>query len=81
MIMPSWKLHRKLAKYLGIDYKLSREIDRFLDFPEFYGIKLPHKALHNVFGVAMAGVKYGNKGLIYALFHIILDEKVSRRRL
>jgi hypothetical protein len=52
--MPSWKVHRRFGRLLGFDEKLMKDIDRMLDYPEFYGIKFKHKALHNLTGVIAA---------------------------
>jgi hypothetical protein len=41
--MPSWKVHRKFGRLLGFDERLMRNVDKMLDYPEFYRIKLGHK--------------------------------------
>ena len=76
--MPEWKYHYKFAsKFIPIPKWLAREIDHFIDFPRVGAIKLPHKAIHNWFGIAAAAARYGWIGGIYAALHIFLDDLVE----
>jgi len=76
--MPEWKYHWKFAsKFIPIPKWLAREIDHFIDFPRVGAIKLPHKAIHNWFGIAAATARYGWIGGIYAALHIFLDDLVE----
>jgi hypothetical protein len=77
--MPSWKVHRRFGRLLGFDEKLMKDIDRMLDYPEFYGIKFKHKALHNWTGVIAAYSRYGEKGAEYAMLHVYLDNALRGR--
>jgi len=73
--MPSWKVHRRMAKSFGIDLdeETMRRVDRMLDFPEALGLRLKHKAVHNWLGVLEAYSKHGSRGAEYAALHIWLD--------
>ena len=72
--MPSHRVHRSWADLLGVDQKTAREVDNMIDFPTIYGLKLPHKSIHNIYGLILAYSKYGTDGLLYAITHILLDE-------
>ncbi|MHA1581637.1 MAG: hypothetical protein ACTSYM_03945 [Candidatus Baldrarchaeia archaeon] len=86
--MPRHREHYKFARDFGIDIdkKTAREIDRFLDFPKhpLTGKRLPHKALHNWIGIHLIRKRWGEKGRLYALSHLLLDrlnEKYFKRGL
>lgn len=78
MKIPEWRVHYKFARrFIPIDRKLAREIDYFIDFPRVGLIRLPHKAIHNWFGIAAATARYGWIGGLYAALHIFLDDLVE----
>jgi len=75
--MPSWRVHRRVARSFGIDLdeETMRRIDSMLDFPEAFGFRLKHKALHNWLGVLEAYLKHGDKGMEYALLHVWINKE------
>ncbi|MEM2351241.1 MAG: hypothetical protein QXT26_02420 [Thermoproteota archaeon] len=79
--MPSWKVHRRMAKSFGIDLdeETMRRVDRMLDFPRLNGSRLPHKALHNMDGVLKVWRELGEEASNYAYLHILLDRSKLRR--
>jgi hypothetical protein len=77
--VPGWKVHRRFGRLFGFDERLMKDIDKMLDYPEFYGVRLGHKSLHNLTGVMAAYVQYGEKGAGYAALHIYLDNVISSR--
>jgi len=52
----------------------AQRVNRFLDYPEIFGRRLPHKAFHNPMGVWLVREKYGPKAAKYAFHHLIEDE-------
>ena len=71
--MPSWRVHRAVGRYLGFEGELMEDVDRMLDFPEVFGLRLKHKATHNLAGILEAYVRHGSRGAGYAILHIWLD--------
>jgi len=49
------------------------DVDRLLDFPEVFGLRLKHKATHNLAGILEAYIRHGSRGAEYAILHIMLD--------
>jgi len=80
--MVKWKKHRLFAEILGLTSKQAREIDFFLDYLSDRNIPhtLAKKATHNVFGIAISGAKYGERGALYAVSHIVLDQISNLRK-
>jgi hypothetical protein len=74
--MPSWRVHRHFGKALGFDRGLMRSVDAMLDFPEVLGLKLNHKAVHNLAGILEAYARHGLRGAEYAILHLWLDEQL-----
>ena len=72
--MPSWRVHRAIGRRLGFNEELMKDIDRMLDFPEAFGVRLKHRSTHNWVGLLEAYIKHGSKGLEYAILHVWLDD-------
>lgn len=70
--MPSWRVHRRVGRILGFEEDVMRIVDYTLDYP-MQGI-LPHRSLHNAYGVTLIYSLYGPRAASYASIHILLDE-------
>lgn len=75
--MPSWRVHRAIGRRLGFDEELMRDIDCMLDFPEAFGVRLGHRATHNLIGLLEAYARHGLRGMEYAILHIWLDSYLN----
>jgi hypothetical protein len=79
--MPSWRVHRVVGRCLGFDEGLMRSVDAMLDFPEVFGLRLKHKATHNLAGILEAYIRHGSRGAGYATLHIWLDSYLKPAKL
>ena len=77
--MPSWRLHRRVGRMLGFDDDTMRLVDLLLDYP-MHGL-LPHRSLHNWYGVWLIYNLYGSRAASYASLHIYMDTVVKGRRM
>jgi hypothetical protein len=79
--MPSWRVHRAVGRRFGFEEELMEDVDRMLDFPEAFGVRLGHRTVHNWVGVLEAYIRHGSRGAEYAILHIMLDSYLKPAKL
>ncbi|MEM2290906.1 MAG: hypothetical protein QW711_04650 [Candidatus Korarchaeum sp.] len=77
--MPSWRLHRRVGRMLGYDDYTMKIVDFILDYP-MLGL-IPHRSLHNWYGLSMIYLLYGPKAASYASLHIYMDSVIRGKRM
>jgi hypothetical protein len=73
--VPTERDHKKAARIAGVGPTLSKQVDRFLDYPTdpLTGTKLDHREWHDMKGIMMAYALFGPEGAKAAIMHVMLD--------
>jgi len=80
-MMPSWKIHNKWARKMGLDETIMRWVNKLIDFPRDGG---HDEGRRNIKALVSEGYevyeRYGEEGLKAYVLHHLLDETYETLR-